>query len=87
MQLGRARTGQSQNNNRFADTFVRQIQPGDELELVGGLEAFAADRARVMRDLTRGFALVVLPEQSRREWSWVGAGGVARPAESGSLAR
>lgn len=53
---------------------------GDELELVGGLDTFAPDRARVVRDLTRAFAMVALPELSAREWGWVVAGASARRA-------
>ncbi|MEO5618143.1 MAG: aconitase family protein [Candidatus Eisenbacteria bacterium] len=52
------------------------VELGDELELVGGLDTFAPDRARVVRDLTRAFAMVALPELNAREWNWVLAGAV-----------
>jgi aconitate hydratase len=57
------------------------VELGDELELVGGLDTFAPDRARVVRDLTRAFAMVALPELSAREWNWVTAG--AAPVRGG----
>ncbi len=62
---------------------LEAVEAGDELELVGGIETWAPDRARVVRDLTRGFALVALPEQGAREWAWARAA-AAPPA--GSLA-
>jgi len=53
------------------------VERGDELELVGGLDAWVPDRARVVRDLTRAFAMVALPELTETEWNWVVAGGTA----------
>ena len=50
------------------------VELGDELELVGGLDTFTPNRARVVRDLTRAFAMVALPELNAREWNWVLAG-------------
>jgi hypothetical protein len=58
---------------RAADLEV--IGPGDELELVGGLDVLVLERSRVVRDLTRARAIVVVPELDAREWGWVRAGG------------
>lgn len=53
---------------------LAEIGPGDELELVGGLDLATVERSRVVRDLTRARALVVVPELDAREWSWVRTG-------------
>jgi len=59
---------------RAAD--LEAVEVGDELELVGGIDGYAPDRARVVRDLTRGFTMVALPELTAGEWQRVAAGGV-----------
>ena len=56
---------------------MESVTLGDELELVGGLDAWVPDRARVVRDLTRAFAMVALPELTETEWRWVTQGGTA----------
>lgn len=56
---------------------MEAVTLGDELELVGGLDAWVPDRARVVRDLTRAFAMVALPELTETEWNWVVQGGTA----------
>jgi hypothetical protein len=58
---------------RSAD--LAEMDRGDELELVGGLELMAVERSRVVRDLTRARSIIVLPELDAREWSWVRGGG------------